>query len=45
MGLSARRLGEKIGLTAEQTNTLLKESGFQKEIQENILLQKKGKNM
>ena len=30
MGLSARRLGEKIGLTAEQTNTLLKESGFQK---------------
>lgn len=30
MGLSAKRLGEKIGLTAEQTNTLLKESGFQK---------------
>ena len=28
MGLSSRRLGEKIGLTAEQTNVLLKESGY-----------------
>ena len=29
MGLSAKRLGEKIGLTPEQTNTLLREEGFQ----------------
>lgn len=29
MGLSAKRLGEKIGLTAEETNTLLKEAGYQ----------------
>lgn len=28
MGLSAKRLGEKIGLTAEQTNTLLKDEGY-----------------
>ena len=28
MGLSAKRLGEKINLTAEQTNVLLKESGY-----------------
>ena len=29
MGLSAKRLGEKIGLTSEQTNILLQEAGFQ----------------
>lgn len=29
MGLSAKRLGEKIDLTPEQTNTLLREEGFQ----------------
>lgn len=29
MGLSAKGLGEKIGLTPEQTNTLLREEGFQ----------------
>lgn len=43
MGLSARRLGEKIGLTAEQTNTLLKESGFQKGNPGEYIVTEKGK--
>ena len=30
MGLSARRLGEKFYLTAQEMNVLLKEKGFQK---------------
>lgn len=43
MGLSAKRLGEKIGLTAEQTNTLLKDAGFQTGEPGNYIVSEAGK--
>lgn len=43
MGLSAKRLGERIGLTAEQTNVLLKEAGFQKGEAGDYVVTDKGK--
>ena len=43
MGLSSRRLGEIIGLTAEQTNTLLKDAGFQTGEPGNYIVSEAGK--
>ena len=43
MGLSAKRIGEKIGLTAEQTNVLLKEEGYQDGCAGNYIITEKGK--
>lgn len=43
MGLSSRRLGEIIGLTSEQTNTLLMEAGFQSGQPGDYIVTEKGK--